>query len=159
MTTSKDSPERMGIILVDHGSRFPAANDMLHDVAAIFQKISGCAIVEPAHMELAPPSIMQAFDACVRQGVTRVVVHPYFLAPGRHSTTDIPRLVREAAAAHPGVAFHVTPPLGRERKIVEVILQRVQQCAANNYDCENCTCDSCAAVGRTPPAPIPEHNA
>ena len=52
------------------------------------------------------------------------MVHPYFLAPGRHSTQDIPRLVTEAASSHPGVAYTVTEPLGLHDKIIEVILER-----------------------------------
>ena len=49
-------------------------------------------IVHFAHMELAAPTLEQAFDACVSDGAREIVVHPYFLAPGRHSTDDIPRL-------------------------------------------------------------------
>ena len=45
-------------------------------------------------MELAEPSIEQAFDKCVAQGATFVVVHPYFLAPGRHSRATPRTLIR-----------------------------------------------------------------
>ncbi|HTV47000.1 MAG TPA: CbiX/SirB N-terminal domain-containing protein [Phycisphaerae bacterium] len=126
MTHQRDT-QTIGVILVDHGSKFPAANDMLNDVVELFRRISSYAVVEPAHMELAQPDIAAAFAACVRQGATHVVVHPYFLSPGRHSTTDIPRLVQQAAAAHPGISFQVTQPLGLDQKIADVILQRVNE--------------------------------
>ena len=126
MTRQLDA-QSVGIILVDHGSKFSAANDMLNDVVALFRRISPYRVVEPAHMELAQPDIAAAFAACVRQGVRHVVVHPYFLSPGRHSTTDIPRLVREAAAAHPGISFQVTQPLGLDQKIADIILQRINE--------------------------------
>ena len=135
---SPASAQLLGVILVDHGSRFSAANDMLDEVAAMFQRVSGRQIVQPAHMELAEPTIAQAFDACVRQGATRVVVHPYFLSPGKHSTTDIPRMVEQAAARHPGIAFHVTAPLGLDDKIAEVIMHRIAECHQNQYDCAYC---------------------
>ena len=128
----------LGIILVDHGSRFQAANDMLDEVAAMVRRVSGNKIVRPAHMEIASPSIAEAFDACVQQGATRVAVHPYFLSPGKHSTTDIPRMVEQAAARHPGIAFHVTPPLGLDDKIAEVIMRRLGDCQRNKYDCAYC---------------------
>ena len=112
------------LILVDHGSRFPGANEMLLDVVAMVKQLSGLTRVYPAHMELAEPSIRQAFEAAVRDGAEAVVVHPYFLSPGRHSTTDIPRLVEEAAQAFPGVQHCVTAPLGVHDKIGEVILER-----------------------------------
>jgi len=133
-------PPTTGLILVDHGSKFPAANDMLLDVVKLFRKVSGAAIVEPAHMELAEPTIAQAFEACIAQGATVVVVHPYFLSPGRHSTTDIPRLVAQAAAKHPTVCTQVTEPLGLDDKIAHLILQRIHQ-------------------SLTPPTPAPVANA
>lgn len=145
--TSSPSPTTLapgtGVILVDHGSKRAAANDMLMDVVALFRRVSGHPIVEPAHMELAEPSIQQAFDACVAQGATAVVVHPYFLSPGRHSTTDIPNLVAEAAARHPGVRYHVTPPLGLDDKIAQVILMRIAGCAQSGYDCAYCKDSAC----------------
>lgn len=97
---------------------------MLLDVVAMVKRLSGLTRVYPAHMELAEPSIRQAFEQAVSEGATAVVVHPYFLSPGRHSTTDIPRMVEEAAAAFPGVEHCVTAPLGVHPKIGEVVLER-----------------------------------
>src|SRR5271168_3657081 len=97
-----------GIIIVDHGSRRDESNKMLEEVARLFgerfkQKYD---IVEPAHMELAEPSIAQAYAACVKRGATRIVVCPFFLGPGKHWTSDIPRLTAEAAMDHPGTQYH-----------------------------------------------------
>ena len=85
-------PQQLGIILVDHGSRRAESNDMLLDVVRNFAESSGLSIVEPAHMELAEPSIATAFARCVKRGATTVLVFPYFLLPGRHWNEDIPRL-------------------------------------------------------------------
>jgi len=114
----------IALILVDHGSRFQGANDMLLDVVEMVKRLSGLARVYPAHMELAEPSIRQAFEKAVGEGATAVVVHPYFLSPGRHSTTDIPRMVEEAAKEFPGIEHCVTAPLGVHDKIGEVVLER-----------------------------------
>jgi sirohydrochlorin ferrochelatase len=113
--------EKIGLLLVDHGSRFQEANDMLADVAALVKRLSGLDCVHYAHMELAEPTIPQGFEACVREGAMAVVVHPYFLSPGRHSTSDIPRMVAEAASV-PGIAYCVTDPLGLHHKLCEVVL-------------------------------------
>lgn len=119
-----DVNTKTALILVDHGSRLPAANDMLLDVVKMVKRLSGLERVYPAHMELAEPSIRQAFEQAVADGATAVVVHPYFLSPGRHSTTDIPQLVAEAAKAFPGIEHCVTEPLGVHPKIGEVVLER-----------------------------------
>ena len=117
--------QRKALIIVDHGSTVGEANDMLAEVARLVEsKKSGFDIVKYCHMELAEPTIEQAFDACVEEGAVSVVVHPYFLSPGRHSTKDIPAMVKAAAEKHPGVTYRVTEPLGVHGKIIEVILER-----------------------------------
>jgi sirohydrochlorin ferrochelatase len=128
----------IGLVIVDHGSRKQAANDMLLDVVAMIKRVAHAGIVEPAHMELAEPTIAQAFDKCVARGATLVIVHPYFLSPGRHSTTDIPTLTAAAAAKHPRIRFHVTEPLGLDEKIAQLIQQRISECLNNDLRCDRC---------------------
>src|SRR3954471_4430011 len=101
-----------GIIIVDHGSRRAQSNEMLEEVAAQFARRFGALydIVEPAHMEIAEPSIATAYGKCVERGATRIVVTPFFLGPGKHWTTDIPQLAADAARSHPGTTYHVTMP-------------------------------------------------
>lgn len=123
-------PGHLGVVLVDHGSQVAAANELLDDVVRLFRERTGAAIVEPAHMELAEPTIRQAIGCCVEQGAREIMVHPYFLAPGRHSADDIPRLVAEAAAQHAGVAVWVTEPLGLDDRMVEVIQDRILEALA-----------------------------
>jgi sirohydrochlorin ferrochelatase len=113
------------LLIVDHGSRRSEANDVLPELVAMLRRESEFTIVFHAHMELAEPSIDEAFDACVSAGAEEVIVHPYFLSPGRHSTHDIPRMVGEAAVKHPEVSYLVTEPLGLHPKIGEVIMERV----------------------------------
>lgn len=113
------------IVLVDHGSRQPEANALLAQLAALLKARVPDRIVHYAHLELAPPSIADAIERCAAEGATEIVVHPYFLAPGRHATEDIPRLAREAARRHPDVAVRVSPPLGLHEKLADVVLERV----------------------------------
>ncbi len=103
---------------------------MLLEVVRVLRVSTGMAIVEPAHMELAEPTIAQAFTKCVEQGARHVVIHPYFLSPGRHGTSDIPRMAAQAAADHPGTGFTVTEPLGVDPRINDVILLRIQEALA-----------------------------
>lgn len=113
------------ILLVDHGSVREAANHMLECVGDLVRHLAGDdVIVRIAHMELAEPTIAQGFDACVQAGATEIVAFPYMLSPGKHSTRDIPRLVREAAARYPEVRFTVTSAFGVHDKLAEVVLER-----------------------------------
>jgi sirohydrochlorin ferrochelatase len=113
------------ILLIDHGSVRAEANHMLVCMANLVRAMAGDGvIVEHAHMELAEPSIDDGVAACVRHGATEVVAFPYMLSPGKHSTRDIPRMVQEAARAHPGVAVRVTPAFGVHEKLAELVLLR-----------------------------------
>lgn len=117
---------KKALIIVDHGSTVEEANDTLAKIVGLIES-SGknpFDIVKYCHMELAEPTVAQAFDACVEEGATHIVVHPYFLVPGKHSTQDIPRMVKEAASRHAGVSYHVTEPLGVHENIIEVVLER-----------------------------------
>jgi len=115
-------------ILVDHGSRREPSNQLLLEVVAAYRQHSAWPIVEPAHMELAEPSIATAFERCVRQGAEWVIVFPYFLGPGRHATEDIPRLAAQAAARHPGLRYRIAAPLGLHHLLLQVIDARMDAC-------------------------------
>lgn len=113
------------ILIIDHGSQRNEANQMLHAAADVLQQMVGeDVLVRPAHMEIAEPSIAQGFAACADAGATEVIAFPYMLSPGKHVTRDIPRLVADAARAHPHVAFRVTEPFGVHEKLAELIALR-----------------------------------
>jgi sirohydrochlorin ferrochelatase len=116
----------LAVIIVDHGSRVRESNDQLLAVVDEYCRRWPERIVEPAHMELAEPTIAQAFAQCVERGARQVVVFPYFLAPGRHWTEDIPHLAAEAAAPFPGVKHIVAAPLGLHPLMLDVIDARIQ---------------------------------
>jgi sirohydrochlorin ferrochelatase len=122
-------PPVTALIVVDHGSRRAAANEMLVALAQRLAEYAGelYVTVEPAHMELAEPTIRQAFDRCVAAGAERVVVSLLFLSPGRHSTSDIPELVAAAAAAYPGIQAFVGAPLGIDDRLLELLLARAAE--------------------------------
>lgn len=78
-------------------------------------------------MELAEPSIEQAFDRCVAAGASKVVLHPFFLSPGRHVTSDIPALMSAAAKRHSEVAWVVSQPLGLQELMPRVMHAAVSE--------------------------------
>ena len=125
--------KKRALILVDHGSVVQEANDLLVNITELIKNRSNSNfdIVRYSHMELAEPTISQAFDECVMEGADEIIIHPYFLAPGRHSKQDIPEMVKNAALKHPRVLYRVTDPLGLHPKIIDVVLERTN---INNKD-------------------------
>lgn len=135
-------PPTTGIVVVDHGSRRTESNETLLKAVAAFQAAAAWPIVEPAHMELAEPTIAQAFARCVEQGAQRVVVFPYFLSPGRHWSEDIPRLAAEASSQCGGVEYLVTAPLGLHPLIPQIIGDRIEHCLRHAANAA-APCDVC----------------
>jgi len=128
---------KRAIIIVDHGSRREAANRMLGDVASQLREMTTDSVY-PAHMELAEPTIAHAFEAATTEGADEVFIFPYFLSPGRHSRADIPKMCAEAAARHPGVRWHCSGPIGLDRMMAELVLERVRRCEENRFECDDC---------------------
>ncbi|XP_015623204.1 sirohydrochlorin ferrochelatase, chloroplastic isoform X2 [Oryza sativa Japonica Group] len=117
------------------------------DFVAMFRARTGYKIVEPAHMELAEPTIKDAFGKCVQQGASRVIVSPYFLSPGRHWKQDIPALAAEASKEHSNITYVVTAPLGLHELMVDVMNDRIKYClrhVAGNVE----ECTVCAGTGK-----------
>jgi sirohydrochlorin ferrochelatase len=131
---------RTGIIIVDHGSRREQSNQMLEELAVCFAKrfAEKYEIVEPAHMELAEPSIASAYAKCVKRGATRVMVCPFFLGPGKHWTQDIPQLTADAAAQFPQTQFHVAQTLGIDDLILDLLDKRATYCVDHGLLCDAC---------------------
>jgi len=113
------------IVLVDHGSRRAEANAVVEEVAAALRERLGGAVVEVAHLELAPPDVGEAVARCVARGAAEVLVQPFFLAPGRHGASDLAALAAAAAARHPGVSVRVGEPLGAHPRVVDAVLDRI----------------------------------
>ncbi|MAJ58676.1 MAG: hypothetical protein CBC48_01185 [bacterium TMED88] len=113
------------ILIVDHGSRRPEANEAIGRVAAAVQTRRPDLTVRWAHMEIAPPFVPDVIADCVAGGAQEIIVQPFFLADGRHLTETIPELVEAARRQHPQITIRVTPHLGEHDGLVGIVLDRV----------------------------------
>ena len=77
--------------------------------------------VVAAFLELEGPDVGTAIAGAVAGGHDRITVMPHFLAPGNHTTRDIPALVDAARTAHPGVDIEVLPHTGEDPELVQVL--------------------------------------
>ena len=121
----KRGEKTRAVVLVDHGSREREANRQLAAIAAALRRRLPARRIATAHLSLAAPTLPDAIDALAARGTREIVVMPYFLAPGRHATRDVPRLAREAGARHPGVRIRVAKPLGVHAGLVAAVAARV----------------------------------
>jgi hypothetical protein len=112
---------KVGILLMDHGSRNAASNDRLEQLARVYQARLGgdTVVVRAAHMEIISPSIPEALEDLLAQGVDEIVCHPYFLSPGRHVKEDIPEIIQAAIESLDiQIPVVTTDPVGAETDVM-----------------------------------------
>jgi sirohydrochlorin ferrochelatase len=116
-----------GLLVVGHGSRRPEANATLREVADRVGDHSRWRAVQAAFLELTDPDILDGYGKLVTAGCRDIVVHPFFLFPGTHTTADIPRQLAAAAQLHPGARWRLTEPLGLHPGVLRAAADRITE--------------------------------
>jgi sirohydrochlorin ferrochelatase len=112
-----------GIVLFAHGSTVESANDAVRSVTAQLAEQTGD-LVETAFLDCAPPTLADAVRALVAEGVSRIVVIPYFLTLGIHLQRDLPRIADGLRSIYEGVTIEITEPLDGHPALLEVLIDR-----------------------------------
>jgi len=132
-------PAETAVVLVSRGSSDPDANADLYKVARLLWDSRGLALVEPAFVSLAEPSVPAALERCRRLGARRIVVVPYFLFTGI-LVDRIADQVAEWAGAHPDIDAGPGPHLGADPRIAALVLDRYAEALAGGA---HMNCDLC----------------
>ena len=120
-------------VVFAHGSRVESANQAVRAVSARMAQESG-QVVEAAFLECGQPDLAGAVDCLAAANAVRIVVVPYFLTLGTHLQRDLPVLVRQAAAQHPGIEIEVTAPLDGHPALLTALLDRARTALAGEHD-------------------------
>lgn len=112
-----------------HGSTVESANDAVRIMAAELARRGGYEAVETAFLEAGQPDLRGAMEILAGCGIQRVIVIPYFLTLGMHLKRDLPRLVEELRAVHPGMEIQVTAPLDGHPALIDALLGRAREAA------------------------------
>jgi sirohydrochlorin ferrochelatase len=115
---------KTALLLIAHGSRHKEANDDLLDLAARLRAAGPYAIVEPAYLELAEPTIEQAGKRCIEQHAEQVILLPYFLSAGVHVRRDLLAHRDRLAHTNPHLDVRLAEPLGRHPLLQEIVSER-----------------------------------
>ncbi len=112
-----------GIVLFGHGSRDPAWRAPMDAVALRVAQRAPEATVACAFLELQAPDLPSAVDQLVREGVDAIRVLPMFLGVGRHAREDLPVILQEIRAQHPGLALEVLPAVGEQPALLDLMAE------------------------------------
>jgi len=114
--------DTLGVLVVAVGSSDAAANARTAAVAPQLAIGTHWAAVTTAFATRQEPSLAEAANGLRRRGARRVVIAPWFLAPGR-----LPDRVRRFAE-DAGIAM--AAPLGPHRLVAETVLDRFDEASA-----------------------------
>jgi uroporphyrin-III C-methyltransferase len=124
------SNPKIGLLIVGHGSRRAEANEDVHEAARLIGERGGFSLVEAAFLEIEDPDVAEGFSRLVARGAREIIIHPYFLSPGRHTRGDLPREVSEVSALHPHVAYRISEPLSAHPLVIEAAIERIRETRA-----------------------------
>ena len=116
-----------GVLVVGHGSRRREANEDVREAARRIAERGPFPLVEAAFLEIEHPNIAEGFSRLVQRGAREIIVHPYFLSPGRHTRGDIPVEVAEAAKRHRGVSYQISEPLSAHSLVIQASVERIRE--------------------------------
>jgi sirohydrochlorin cobaltochelatase len=109
------------IILFAHGSRDPQWRVPIEAVAANIQTRQPNAAVRCAYLELCVPSLPDAATELIAEGARQIRVFPIFFGVGKHAREDLPLLIEEIRAAHPGVSIELLPAAGEYAQLTALM--------------------------------------
>jgi precorrin-8X/cobalt-precorrin-8 methylmutase len=120
--------ENAGLILIGHGSKLPHNRENLEKLAAIIRGRGKFKTVEIAFMIRDTPTVNEAVDMAAAKGISKIVLVPAFLAPGVHTTEDIPGLIgvkeREPQLKAKGIELVYGEPLGSDERIADILEEK-----------------------------------
>ncbi len=116
------------IVLFGHGARDPEWAGPMRRIRDTVLARPDAPRVELAFLEFMSPTLPEAIAALVQGGATKVAVVPVFLAQGGHLKRDLPVLLDEARAAHPGCAITLATAAGEAEPVVRAMADYAASC-------------------------------
>lgn len=115
------TPSSSAIVLFAHGSRDPLWRAPIEAVQSHILANHPDVAVRCAYLELSTPDLPQAVQELVDRGAASVTIVPMFLGTGKHAREDLPVLVAQLRAQHPGVHIHVQGSIGEDPRMTALM--------------------------------------
>jgi sirohydrochlorin cobaltochelatase len=117
-----------GLILFAHGARDPRWATPFEAVANHIRAARPGTTVRLAYLEFMSPTLPTAAADLAAQGCTALVVLPMFLGAGGHVRKDLPLLLDDIRAAHPGLSLTLAPAIGEVESVTQAMARAAIHC-------------------------------
>ncbi len=130
--------DNVGLILIGHGSKLPHNQENLEKLADILRERSGFKLVEIAFMIRNTPTIPEAIDTLAKKKVSKIVLVPVFLAPGVHTTQEIPEMIevknQESQLSKKGIRLFYGEPIGADECIAVILEEKALKALGEDWE-------------------------
>ena len=109
------------LILFAHGARSAAWAAPFERLRDMLQARQPDVTVALAFLELMTPRLPELVPELVLGGVEHVTVVPVFLGQGGHVLRDLPLIIEQLRADHPGVEIKVAEAVGENAAVLNAI--------------------------------------
>jgi precorrin-8X/cobalt-precorrin-8 methylmutase len=146
--------DKVGLILIGHGSKLPHNRENLEKLADILRSRGKFKKVEIAFMIRDTPTIAEAIDEMAQATVAKIVLVPAFLAPGVHTTKEIPELIgvkeKQPSLKALGIELVYGEPMGSDERIADILEEKALRALGEDVkkDTEVVDAYSVAEAGR-----------
>ncbi|MEC7876177.1 MAG: CbiX/SirB N-terminal domain-containing protein [Pseudomonadota bacterium] len=116
------------LIILAHGSARKESNQEIENLTNHIRTLikNEFEIVNYAFLEISKPSLINSIESIVSKNVYEITIFPYFLNSGIHIKSDIPNIVKSARTKYPDCKFNLSPPIGANKEMPELILKHLQ---------------------------------
>lgn len=115
------------LVALAHGSRDPRSAKTIRALVDEVRRLRPDLRIEPAFLDLSRPTFDKVVAKLVRAGFEEIVVVPLLLTEAHHARVDVPSVIAEATAAHPGLRVRATDVLGLEPVFLDVLDRRLRE--------------------------------
>lgn len=121
---SQRSTKETAVLIVGHGTREPEGTyGFLELVSSVQKQVHS--YVQPAFLEITPPSVPEGAEHCLSTGAEHLLVIPLFLFGGQDIKKKLPQALEKVRMRNPQLAVALSPHIGPDRRIPEILKERL----------------------------------
>jgi precorrin-8X/cobalt-precorrin-8 methylmutase len=121
----KANTEKVGVLLISHGSPRDEANDAFAELTAKVATRLDSKNILPTFFSIKRPNIMDQVGKLAQQGIKRIIMLPYFLGNGQHIRADIPAQLEQCSEQYPEIEIEFLSTLQGEPGVEDVLTERL----------------------------------
>ncbi|WP_163539326.1 sirohydrochlorin chelatase [Gracilibacillus sp. YIM 98692] len=117
----------IGVLYICHGTRWQNGQEQSIRFVEKAKKRISVQQQEVCFLELCQPTVPEAVQKLVENGVTKIVVIPVLLLKAGHALRDIPSLIEQCQKEYPFLDVEYGEPVGVQERLTETLVDRIHE--------------------------------